>query len=128
MTEPTTVQPIQSPDGTTGIATPQQGDWVLVWGQVTDTDIHPEDIEVRVRSHNADNRLPVLAGHVTTPSSLPPFARKCSSLYEVGGVVEGWNESVLLRCTRHEGHSGDHISGARKVWTDADADGRVEDG
>jgi hypothetical protein len=87
---------------------PQQGDWVQVWARVEGQEqVHPEDLRISVDSHNAvpEAIIVVRRDRVIKPEGLPDHAERCTRLGAYGGDPE-----YLLRCTRHEGHSGLHES------------------
>lgn len=81
-----------------------EGDWVQIWARVaSQTQVHPEDLRVKVDSHNAspEARFVVRRDWVTKPGTLPEFAEQCTHLYRE-------DSGSLLRCLLHQGHGGLH--------------------
>lgn len=115
----------------------KKGDWVQVWGRVTEVDPHPENYTILFESHNEDYPGLVRRDRVTKPDVLPGFVTACTALYEVemrleeGVIVHPGLDLddggyVLIRCGKHEGHSGKHKHRGLK-WTDHLTHGYIEE-
>ena len=104
------------------------GMWVRVWGVVAAPtegwSIHPEDLVVTTRTHNAENQIVVRRDHVefamgpTHPASAP----RCGSLYQ----APTGPEDMLTRCALHDGPGHRHKNGVT-TWADKDAAGWMEE-
>jgi hypothetical protein len=97
----------------------EMGEWVQCWGQVVETDPHPEEITVRMESHNEDYRCLVRRDRVVRVDETPAFAPKCGSLASSGG-------GTYRRCERAHGHGGDHRHSSVS-WANGEALGWMED-
>lgn len=125
--------PTPDPDDLDQQMTPAVGDWVRVWAVVTKTSdmpgVHPEDMLLRLESHNADYPAHVRNDHIEFDGTSPSFARTCTALYEIEakvkvlgtkGRVEAW-----VRCEKPQGHEGIHQHSATEAggayqWGKAD--------
>lgn len=97
----------------------QPGDWVLVWAQVVGDDTHPEDLGVRLWSHNADWKTAVLREHVNRTDALPADATQCTHL-AIG------QRGLYIRCERYLGRGHEHVANG-KTWTDGESVGYIEE-
>ena len=97
------------------------GEWVLVWGQVVETDPHPEEITVRMESHNEDYRCLVRRDRVVRAHQ-PDFAPRCGSLFQAGD-----HSGLLHRCDRVSGHDRDGHREGQRAWTEDEAAGWMEE-
>lgn len=104
----------------------KKGDWVKVWGQVTDTKTHPEDVEVEFFSHNEQFHAPIRKDRIEEALLLPGFAEECYALREYDAEVLGEMTKIHLKCTGHLGHDGKHRCG-RVTWKNAQNVGWIEE-
>ena len=101
------------------MSTYEKGEWVQVWGQVVETDPHPEEITVRMESHNEDYHCLVRRDRVIQVERIPSFAPICGSLKRIDG-------DLLRRCARVHGHAPDHQAGDDR-WTNQESAGWMEE-
>lgn len=101
----------------------EKGDWVQVWGQVTDETAHPEDVVVEFFSHSEQWRGHVRLDRVQHPGTTPPFAERCTHLLRRESELF---EETFLRCEGHHGHGRKHHSGSI-TWGDKESFGYIEE-
>jgi len=102
---------------------PEEGDWVLVWGQIRRGRTHPEDVLVEFFSHNEQ-----WAGHIRTDRVVisdlqPDFVTTCTAMFRYAGGANG----LFVRCALHEGHSKKHRDSGGTLYNDDDVVGHFEE-
>lgn len=99
----------------------REGDWVRVYGQVTDAGPHPEEYRVRIQSHNEDYSCLVRRDWCERVNPPEDIALLCTSLFALNEV-----DVTLVRCVQHHDHAGDHAMKGT-TWTDDESYGYVEE-
>lgn len=96
-----------------------RGDWVSVTCQIDDTvQCHPEDVAVRLFSHNEE-----YVGHVrrdrVVPAERPGWASRCPALHLR-------DDGAYIRCEMYERH-GDAHHAYKFFWSDDRTHGHIEE-
>ena len=105
---------------------PQEGDWVLAWGQVMGVDekgIHPEDVVVEFFSHNTQWSGHIRKDRVRPSEVLPDFVTACTALFMYAGGENG----LFVRCALHDGHGVKHQDSAGTVYEESHVIGYIEE-
>lgn len=100
---------------------PVKGDWVFVWGQVTNERPHPDDVAVRFESHNEQYEALVRRDYVVVTGTLPPDVVRCSALF-----TEPGNSTYYVKCVLHHDHPGDHIDPEGRFYHEEEIVGYFE--
>lgn len=100
--------------------TPEPGDWVQVWAQMTKESQHPDDLLLRLESHNEHYDCYIRKDRVTFDGSVPDFVERCTRLHEVEILNPSRHPSgkevMLARCIRHHDHGGKHRDASDREW------------
>lgn len=109
---------------------PEPGDWVQVWAQVVKESGHPDDIVLRLESHNEDYECYVRKDRVTFDGSVPDLVEQCTHLHEVEVLFPHLvpdRDNLLAQCTRHHDHSGKHRDRSGREWGKSKTAGYFEE-
>jgi hypothetical protein len=97
------------------------GDWVLAWGQVRESNHHPEDVVIEFFSHNEQWAGHIRLDRVQPATTPPPFdAAQCNALRRT-------KSGSLRRCVRLDQHGKKHEDGKGKRFGNLDVAGFFEE-
>lgn len=108
---------------------PRAGDWVRVWALVVEPDPHPEEVKVRLESHNEHYLGYIRRDHVEFTGEVPAAADVCTSVFLAESAECKHQPSrgeILVRCQKLHEHHGDHRN-MDLDWTDKQEYGHVEE-
>jgi len=101
--------------------TPEEGDWVQVWGQIIRGKTHPEDVLVEFFSHNEQYSCHVKTDRIVYTGEQPEFVETCTALHEV------MKTHLFARCTQHNDHAGDHVDIEGVTFSESQVVGYIEE-